>query len=141
MNRRKQSLMTIPSVGVALLPKLACPFCWPAYAGLLSSVGLGFLMSAKYLLPITAAFLAVAMGALVFRAYGRHGYGPFVLGLSAAVGVLVGKFWWESNPAVYAAVILLVIASMWNAWPVRVTVPACCEGKVVQAKERHGKEN
>jgi len=64
MNRTwKQSFMTIPGVGVSLLPKLACPFCWPAYAGLLSSVGLGFLISAKYLLPITAAFLVLAVAA------------------------------------------------------------------------------
>ena len=130
MNRTwKQSLMTIPGVGVSLLPKLACPFCWPAYAGLLSSVGLGFLMSTKYLFPITAAFLVVAVGTLAFRAHGRHGYGPFVLGLFAAVVVLAGKFWWELNPAMYAAVGLLVVASMWNAWPLRAAVPDCCAGK------------
>ena len=132
MNRTwKQSLMTIPGVGASLLPKLACPFCWPAYAGLLSSVGLGFLMSTKYLFPITAAFLVVAVGTLAFRAHGRHGYGPFLLGLFAAAGVLVGKFWWESNPAMYAAVGLLVIASTWNAWPFRAAVPHCCAEKQI----------
>ena len=132
MNRTwRQSLMTIPGVGVSLLPKLACPFCWPAYAGLLSSVGLGFLISSKYLLPITAAFLAVALGALAFRANRRHGFAPFVLGLLAATGVLVGKFWWESNPTMYAAVGLLVIASVWNAWPLRVAVPECCAEKEI----------
>jgi mercuric ion transport protein len=36
-------LIVLPAIGVAMLPKLACPACWPAYAGLLSSVGLGFL--------------------------------------------------------------------------------------------------
>src|SRR6516164_46049 len=118
MNRAwKQSLMTIPGVGVSMLPKLACPFCWPAYAGLLSSVGLGFLMSTKYLLPISAAFLVLAVGALAFRAHRRHGYGPVMLGLFAAAGVLVAKFWWQSNTAIYAAIGLLVIASMWNVWP------------------------
>jgi len=132
MNRTwKQSLTTIPGLGISLLPKLACPFCWPAYAGLLSSIGLGFLMSTKYLFPITAAFLAVAVGALAFRAHGRHGYGPFALGLSAAAGVLVGKFWWESNLAMYAAVSLLVIASIWNAWPLRVAVPDGSEKKEI----------
>jgi hypothetical protein len=132
MNRTlKQSLMTIPGVGVSLLPKLACPLCWPAYAGLLSSVGLGFLISTRYLLPVTAAFLVVAVGALAFRANRRHGYGPFVLGLFAAVGVLLGKFWWESNPAMYAAVAVLVIASVWNAWPHRAAVPDCCAEKSI----------
>ncbi len=125
----KQSLVAIPGVGVSLLPKLACPFCWPAYAGLLSSLGLGFLISAKYLLAITAAFLVLALGALAFRAKHRHGYGPFVVGLVAAVGVLTGKFAWESNPLLYGAVGLLVIASVWNAWPHRITRATCCTEK------------
>jgi hypothetical protein len=74
MNRTwKQTLVALPGIGVALLPKLACPLCWPAYAGLLTSMGLGFLISSKYLLPFTAAFLVLALGALAFRAQWRHG--------------------------------------------------------------------
>lgn len=125
----KQSLVALPGVGVSLLPKLACPLCWPAYAGLLSSVGLGFLISTKYLLPLTIAFLVIALGALAFRAKNRHGYGPLVLGVIAAIGVLVGKFDWDSNPALYGAVALLVVASLWNAWPHRVTSASCCTEK------------
>ena len=113
----KQGLLALPGVGVALLPKLACPFCWPAYAGLLSSVGLGFLVSAVYLLPLTAAFLVLALGAMAFRANKRHGYNPFLLGLVAATGVLLGKFVWESNATMYGAVGLLIVASLWNSWP------------------------
>src|SRR5713101_7960802 len=101
MSRWKQGLLALPGVGVSLLPKLACPACWPAYAGLLSSVGLGFLISAAYLLPLTATFLLFALVALAFRARQRSGYGPFLLGLVGTVGVLVGKFVWQSNPTVY----------------------------------------
>jgi len=56
MNTRawKQSLLAMPGVGVSLLPKLICPLCWSAYAGLLSTLGLGFLISTKYLIPVTA---------------------------------------------------------------------------------------
>lgn len=127
----KQGLLALPGVSVSMLPKLACPACWPAYAGLLTSVGLGFLISTVYLLPLTAAFLLLALGAMAFRATNRHGYGPFLLGLAAATGVLLGKFVWESNPAVYGAVGLLVIASLWNTWPHRhtlskaLTCPGC----------------
>jgi len=119
MNRWKQGLLALPGVGVSLLPKLACPLCWPAYAGLLSSVGLGFLVSAAYLLPLTSGFLLIALGAMAFKANSRHGYGPFLLGLLAATAVLLGKFRWESNATMYGAVGLLVIASLWNAWPIR----------------------
>ena len=136
----KRNLVALPGIGFSLLPKLACPLCWPAYAGLLSSVGLGFLISTKYLLPLTIAFLVLALGALAFRAKNRHGYGPFVLGLAAAVGVLVGKFDWESNPVVYGAVGLLVGASLWNAWPHRVKAASCRIEKINELKECHTNE-
>ena len=119
MSRWKRCLLALPGVGISLLPKLACPLCWPAYAGLLSSVGLGFLISGAYLLPLTVGFLVIALGAMAFKANSRHGYHPFLLGLLAAAAVLLGKFRWESNPTMYGAVGLLVIASLWNAWPTR----------------------
>ena len=115
--RLKQGLLALPGIGVSMLPKLACPACWPAYASVLSSIGLGFLISSVYLLPLTVGFLVLALGTMAFRASARRGYGPFLLGLAAAVGILVGKFMWESNPIMYSAVGLLVIASFWNMWP------------------------
>ena len=49
-------LSVLPSVVLALLPRLACPCQFPAYAGLLSSMGLSFLTQTVYLFPLTAAF-------------------------------------------------------------------------------------
>ena len=115
----RQSLLSLPSLGISMLPKLACPACWPAYAGLLSSIGLGFLMSAAYLFPLTVLFLSLAVGALAFRAKKRYGYGPFWMGLLAAIAVLSAKFVWESNAAMYGALGLLIVASVWNSWPGR----------------------
>ena len=120
MNRTwKQGLLALPGIGVSILPKLACPLCWPAYAGLLSSVGLGFLISAAYLLPLTITFLGLALAALAFRAKNRNGFGPFSIGLVATAGVLLGKFVWESPATIYSAVGMLVLATLWNAWPRR----------------------
>lgn len=116
---RKQGLLALPGIGVAMLPKLACPVCWPAYAGLLSSIGLGFLISAAYLLPLTIAFLTLTLATLAYRARDRRGFGPFWLGLFAAVGILLGKFLWESNAAIFSSVGIIVVASLWNAWPRR----------------------
>lgn len=122
-NRRKQTsswrsgLAAVPGIGLALLPKIACPACWPAYAGLLSSLGIGFLMDVAYLLPLTLLFLAVAVGALGFRARRRRGYGPFAVGTLASVFVIVGKFVLGSNPVTYGGTVLLIAASLWNSWP------------------------
>lgn len=124
----KSSLAAAPGVAFAFLPKLVCPACWPAYAGLLSSIGLGFLLDRGYLLPLTAVFLAVAVGTLAFRARTRGGYGPFAVGLAAASVVLLGKFAFDSTAAMYGGIAGLVAASIWNAWPPRaksVPCPAC----------------
>jgi mercuric ion transport protein len=115
----KQMWFTIPGIGVALLPKLFCPLCWPLYAGVVSSVGLGFLVGTTYLLPITSVFLILTLAVLGFRAKERRGYGPFLIGLVASAAVLIGKFYLESNALVYGGVGLLVVASLWNAFPRR----------------------
>jgi hypothetical protein len=113
------SLATAPGIAFALLPKFACPACWPAYAALFGSLGLGFVLDTTYLLPLTALFLALAVGALAFRARSRRGYGPFAVGLAAAVIVVLGKFAFESDAALYSGIGLLIGASVWNAWPKR----------------------
>jgi len=122
----------LPGIGAAFLPKVACPACWPAYAGFLSSLGLGFLLDTAYLLPLTAVFLAIAVGALAFRARRRRGHLPFSLGLIAAAVVLIGKFSFESDPAMYAGLAILIGASLWNTWPRRqrsAPCPACVDEK------------
>jgi hypothetical protein len=125
----KRSLAVLPGVGVSLLPKLMCPMCWPAYAGLVSALGLGFLISTRYLLPLTVAFLAITAAALGFRASRRHGYGPLWLGLVAAAVILIGKFYFDAAQAAYTGVGLLIAASVWNSWPRRAGAnpvsPAC----------------
>lgn len=124
--------------GVAALPVLTCPLCWPAYAGLLSSLGLGFLIYSKYLVPVVSVMLALSLGSLAFRARQRRGYGPFALGLLAAAVVLSGKFAWESEWLLYSGIGLLVAASVWNSWPLRAReqpCPACATVKTSSSRD------
>jgi hypothetical protein len=113
------SLAAVPGALLSVLPVVSCPSCWPAYAGILSSMGVPFLMDASWLLPITAAALVAALGGLAFRARQRHGFGPLVLGAVAAGAILVGKFVLGVDGAVYAGTGLLVGAGLWNGWPAR----------------------
>ncbi len=119
----KRNLLAVPGMGVAFLPKLACPACWPAYAGLLSTVGLGFLGATRYLLPLTAVFLLVSVGILAFGAKRRRGYKPSILGILAAALLMYGKFSLASDPVLYAGLGILILASVWNSWP----LPLRCE--------------
>jgi len=118
----------LPTIGTALMPKLVCPACWPAYSGLLSTLGLGFINYSPYLLPLTVLFLVAVLATLVWRANARRGYAPFAVGMAAAVILLAGKFLLDSEIATYAGVALLVGASAWNSWPRRkqdASCPAC----------------
>lgn len=112
-------LATLPSVGIALLPKLTCPVCWPAYTAVLGAMGVNFVNYTPVLLPVLIALLAIALIALAYRAPFRRGYGPFWVGLLASLVILLGKFHWGSEPAVYAGSFALLGASAWNVWPVR----------------------
>lgn len=107
----------LPGILAALLPRITCPACWPAYAGLLGALGLPILMDVRWLLPLTGASLLVAIAALAIGARARRGYAPLLLGLLASAVVLIGKFVFASNPATYLGTALLVGATIWNAWP------------------------
>ncbi len=122
----KQTMAALPGIGVSLLPKLMCPACWPTYAGIVSALGLGFLISTKYLLPLTVGFLVITALALGYRALRRHGYGPLWLGLVAAAVILTGKFYFDATQATYTGVGILVAASVWNSWPRRAAAAASC---------------
>lgn len=121
----KETALAMPGVGVSMLPKVICPICSPAYAAVVSSVGLGFLGETTYLLPITVVFLAIAVGSLAFRASNRRGLRPFWIGVIAASGVVAGKFWLDSATITYAGVGLLVVASMRNVIPRRAIICSC----------------
>jgi hypothetical protein len=130
--RWSAQLAALPGIGTAMLPKLACPACWPAYAGLVSSLGLGFLLETRWLLPLTVVLLALTVAALTYGAQARRGYGPAVLAATAAVTIIAAKFAFDVDAAFYAGVAVLLSAAIWNAWPRRkrvVDCPAChCAG-------------
>lgn len=121
-----RALAFLPAAGAALLPKLSCPACWPAYAALLSSLGVGFVDYTPWLFPATVVFLVITLVLLAWRP--RRGYWPLVLGIGASAVILIGKFAFDSESAVYAGIALLAVASAWNAWPARrAACPACVE--------------
>lgn len=113
----KSTLLSIPAILASLIPTVTCPLCVTAYTALLSALGLGFLMSSTYLLPLTVTMLAVAVAALGFEAAKRGSWGPFALSLVGSAMILIGKFLFASQVATYAGVALLLGASMWNLGP------------------------
>lgn len=115
----KRNLAALPGVGAALLPNVTCPACWPVYAGILSSAGLGFLMIGPYFYLIVGAALSVSLFGLFHRAKSRRGYGPLFAGLAASIAILVSKAVGAGNWLMYVSAGFLVAASIWNNWPKR----------------------
>ncbi|MHB8729414.1 MAG: MerC family mercury resistance protein [Sulfuricaulis sp.] len=122
---KRHFLALLPSIGTALAPKLVCPACWPAYAGILSALGLGFINYSPYLLPLILVFLVAVLATLAWRAGTRRGFAPLALGALATAIILAGKFRFDSDVATYTGVALLVAASGWNSWPLRTRTASC----------------
>ena len=117
-----RSILGIPVAALAALP--LCPACYPAYAGVLSALGLTVLSDTAVQTLLTVLFLSAALGALLYKARSRRGYGPFVLGTAASVVLGISKFMMGIDPITYAAVGVLVLAGLWNVWP---PANAACE--------------
>lgn len=131
---------SFPAVGVALMPKLACPRCFPAYAALLSAVGLEFVDYTPYLLPLTVAFLAVALGVLAFQARRAGRIAALALGALAASVVLIGKFHLDSEWVTTGGVILLVLAVILGSRATSAATascPACVSGGSIEQVKTH----
>ncbi len=120
--RNGRSVLGIPAAGLTALP--LCPACYPAYAGILSTLGLTTLLDTTVQTVLTVLLVSVALGALLFKAKSRRGYGPFALGASASAVLGFSKFVMGSDPITYAAVGVLVLAGLWNVWP---RADAACE--------------
>ena len=138
-SRRWQAMAaTFPAVGVALLPKLTCPLCFPAYAAILGAVGVDFINYTPYLLPLTAIFLVIAIAMLARQSRRSGHYAALTLGIAAAVLVLTGKFHAESDWLANGGVVLLVAAVFLGsrAKPKSInSCPSCAPGGIEDPAE------
>lgn len=113
----KRILTALPGIGAALLPNATCPACWPVYAGILSSLGLGFLMTGPYFYLFIGILVSVSLFSLGYKAKTRRGYLPFWIGASGTVIIIASKYYTLSDYFLYAGALLLIIASVWNSIP------------------------
>jgi hypothetical protein len=112
----RQLPLALPALLVSLLPNLTCPECWPAYGAVLGALGLGFVSTGVWLLPLTIMSLLVALWGFAAAAIARRGYGPLLIGLAAAFTLVIGKFFLNSNTLWIAGLAQLIFASFRNAW-------------------------
>jgi hypothetical protein len=102
----------LPAFASALMPK--CPFCWMP---ILSTLGLGSVINAKWLQPFALLLLALAAGSLAIRAWRTQSYSPLILGTSAAVAIFVFKFVEDLAAGANLSGAVLIAASLWIPRP------------------------
>lgn len=128
-------MSSAPTIAVALLPKVACPACWPAYAGLLGAVGLEGLLDERYLLPLTVGFVSLAVALATRRALQRAAvlrmafvvpdteaapsttsfvWRPVALTAIAGLAIVAGKFSVNSDLLLFGGVAGFITASYWG---------------------------
>jgi mercuric ion transport protein len=103
-------IAALPTIGAALLPKLTCPLCWPAYASLLGAMGVGFVDYTPYLPAIMAALLALSLSSLAYLARRRRTVVPLFGGIVGAIALWLGRFVLDSDALTYTAIGLLALA-------------------------------
>ena len=99
-----------------MLPAASCPACLTAYAGVLSAVGLGFLLTDQVLKPLIIIFLLIGIAGVGFSTLSHRRPGPLVFTLIGSAAVAIGRLFWSAPPVLYAGVALLIGASLWNLW-------------------------
>ncbi len=122
-------LAVLPSLGIATVPVGLCPLCFAGYVGAFGAMGVGFLLERRYLMPLAAAALLLALGSLAWRARTRRGYGPLTLGVIGALVLWLGQFVANNVATTTLGATTLLIAAAWNVWPRAGQTNACaaCE--------------
>lgn len=99
--------------GVGLLGIL-CPFCIPAVATFLFSLGLGFVVNEGVLWGIFALFSLVFLIGL-FSGYQKHqNIVPLFLGILGLISTAIGAYILFSRPLMWGGVTAAVLAALWN---------------------------
>lgn len=111
-----RSLALFPGALLPLLPSTTCPACLTAFAGVVSAMGLGFLIHERVLAPLIALFLAINIASVAWSTR-THGHRwPLLATLMGSAAVVASRLIWHLHFLLYGGVALLIGASLFNLW-------------------------
>ena len=111
-----RSLLLLPGALLPLLPSATCPVCLGAYAGVISAIGLGFVINERVLVPLIALFLGINIVSVAWSTRSHRRREPLLGTLLGSAAVVVGRLIWHVHLLVYSGVALLLVASLFNLW-------------------------
>jgi mercuric ion transport protein len=91
-----------------------CCIGTPALLAFLTSIGAGFLINDKILIPLVVAFLGISIWG-IYKSSKFHGKkGSLILVIISAIVVFAAI--WFSKPLVYIGLVGLITASVWDIY-------------------------
>jgi hypothetical protein len=114
------------AVIISFFPK--CPFCWAAYMSIFSSLGLVSIPYTPWLQPVMMGFFLVNIFALFTIAKKRKNYASFGLNATGVLLLIASKFLVESLALMYAGLLMIITASLWNLF----TRKLACDSKTLR---------
>ncbi|MBI5466825.1 MAG: MerC domain-containing protein [Candidatus Kerfeldbacteria bacterium] len=116
----RRLLAGVAGVFSGILPVAACPACWPAYAGVLSSLGISVLGFGTGHFVLAGILLAIAMGMLVYDWKRHHNRPwPLMLGLLGCAFVVASNTYFYQPIVSYAGSASFLSAAIWNGMILR----------------------
>ncbi len=88
-----------------------------AYAGVIGIFGVDPFLYRLWILPFTSALAVFTLAVLFFQARRNGRYPAFCVSLFTIAALLLGKFYLNSDPVFYAALVLLLASA------IRVSIP------------------
>jgi O-antigen/teichoic acid export membrane protein len=94
---------------------LACPICWPAAGAFLGSIGLGFLVSLKIILPVLILLLVLSWWGMYYSYKNNHHHiEPLVVSVIAGLLIPGGRYIIMSVSVTHIAIGAFITAAIWN---------------------------
>ena len=111
-----QTLAAVPAAALPLLPSFTCPACLAAYAGVLSAMGLGFLLREEFLAPVIVVALVLSLLAVARATRSHRNPWPLVSTVVGALAIVAGRLVWDVPALLYSGAGVLLLASLHNLW-------------------------
>lgn len=109
-----RTFIVVPAAILPLLPSASCPVCLAAYAGVLSSFGLGFLFRDPVQRPLIILFLSISVASIGWATRQHRSIGPIATAASGSFAIVVGRVLGSVPWLVYLGVPCVVAAAAWN---------------------------
>lgn len=110
------AVLTVPGAVLPLLPSFTCPVCIAAYAGVLSTLGLGLVLTERVLAPLIVVFLLVGIASVARTTRSHRRPGPLLMIVAGSGAVVAGRLVWNVPAVLYVGIALVFASSLWNLW-------------------------